>query len=530
MSTVVSKNVQIGADGTASNNFTAYQPAAPDGTLRIGNGNSGSVTDAITLTSAGNLGLGVTPSAWNTFTASLQIDGASLSGLGANNTALGSNAYYSSGWKYYGTGSASLYQQNAGQHTWSVAPSGTAGNAISFTQAIKLDASGNLGIGTSSPTSKLSISGASAILFRSDNATAQDSERADFAFFTNSTTNNALRIGSLTSSAGVTLQGTAQNASVTKVNLVLNPDGGNVGIGTTSPNANSKLTLRDGTAASLYFGSDGAGGDQAYIALQKSADGLTFGVENRGFVWKTGSATVLSGTERMRIDSSGNVGIGTSSPAAKISVQNDSDTDYNPSISAFNLIASLKNSTSGALNNALLAFITESNGEWYIGGVQNSGNTNADFVFASRDGGARAERMRIDSSGNLLVGATGTVSSERLNVTRGGSSLRIAHFENTRNLAGDENLRTQLGTNCFATTSYHLICSTAGIGDVLYLYGNGNIQNYNNSYGGFSDVKLKQNIVDATPKLDDLMQVRVRNYNLIGSDKKQIGNKQLLNH
>jgi hypothetical protein len=57
MSTVVSKNVQIGADGTASNNFTAYQPAAPDGTLRIGNGNSGSVTDAIAkpkLTSAGN--------------------------------------------------------------------------------------------------------------------------------------------------------------------------------------------------------------------------------------------------------------------------------------------------------------------------------------------------------------------------------------------------------------------------------------------------------------------------------------------
>jgi hypothetical protein len=53
MSTVVSKNVQIGADGTASNNFTAYQPSTPDGTLRIGNGNSGSVTDAIVLNSSG---------------------------------------------------------------------------------------------------------------------------------------------------------------------------------------------------------------------------------------------------------------------------------------------------------------------------------------------------------------------------------------------------------------------------------------------------------------------------------------------
>jgi hypothetical protein len=104
-------------------------------------------TPAVVIDSSGNLGLGVTPSAWNTFTASLQIDGASLSGLGANNTALASNAYYQGAWKYYGTGSTSLYQQNAGQHAWSVAGSGTAGNAISFTQAMTLTAAGNLLVG-----------------------------------------------------------------------------------------------------------------------------------------------------------------------------------------------------------------------------------------------------------------------------------------------------------------------------------------------------------------------------------------------
>jgi len=43
---------------------------------------------------------------------------------------------------------------------------------------------------------------------------------------------------------------------------------------------------------------------------------------------------------------------------------------------------------------------------------------------------------------------------------------------------------------------------------------NGNLQNTNNSYGAISDIKLKENIVDATPKLADLMQVKVRNYNL----------------
>ena len=52
------KGVQIGQDNTATNNFTLYQPGVPDGTLRIGNGNSGSTTDAITINSSGNVGIG----------------------------------------------------------------------------------------------------------------------------------------------------------------------------------------------------------------------------------------------------------------------------------------------------------------------------------------------------------------------------------------------------------------------------------------------------------------------------------------
>lgn len=54
--------------------------------------------------------------------------------------------------------------------------------------------------------------------------------------------------------------------------------------------------------------------------------------------------------------------------------------------------------------------------------------------------------------------------------------------------------------------------------------GNGNVTNTNNSYGAISDIKLKENIVDATPKLADLMQVKVRNYNLKSDpEHKQLG-------
>ena len=53
MSTVKSKKLQVGTDATATNNFTIYQPASPDGTLRIGVGNADSPTEVARVTSDG---------------------------------------------------------------------------------------------------------------------------------------------------------------------------------------------------------------------------------------------------------------------------------------------------------------------------------------------------------------------------------------------------------------------------------------------------------------------------------------------
>lgn len=59
MSTLKTNNVQVGQSVTATNNFTLYQPASPDGTVRLGVGNYGATTlDAITATSAGNVSIG----------------------------------------------------------------------------------------------------------------------------------------------------------------------------------------------------------------------------------------------------------------------------------------------------------------------------------------------------------------------------------------------------------------------------------------------------------------------------------------
>jgi hypothetical protein len=61
-------------------------------------------------------------------------------------------------------------------------------------------------------------------------------------------------------------------------------------------------------------------------------------------------------------------------------------------------------------------------------------------------------------------------------------------------------------------------------GNVFKVSSNGNVYNLNNSYNALSDIKLKENITDATPKLDKLMQVRVVNFNLkTDPNIKQIG-------
>jgi hypothetical protein len=107
-------------------------------------------TNQMTLSTAGNLGLGVTPSAW--IGKALQIGLYSGFGIDANGNAfMANNAYNDTGSSYRYVASslgATQYRQAFGVHQWYNAPSGTAGNAITFTQAMTLDASGNLLVGT----------------------------------------------------------------------------------------------------------------------------------------------------------------------------------------------------------------------------------------------------------------------------------------------------------------------------------------------------------------------------------------------
>ena len=112
---------------------------------------NGSTTAAATIDASGNLGLGVTPSAWGSNFKAMQIGAYPSLWFDGSTSFYSSNNAYNNGTNfiYRNNGYATSYNQAAltGVHSWHIAPSGTAGNTATFTTAMTLDASGNLMLG-----------------------------------------------------------------------------------------------------------------------------------------------------------------------------------------------------------------------------------------------------------------------------------------------------------------------------------------------------------------------------------------------
>ena len=289
-------------------------------TFRIRDQSAGDL-DRVILDQGGNLGLGVTPSAWAAGKAfEVGSVGNAIAGFGVSDLELFSGAYYSAGYKYAVTGSAvSNYTQQAGVHKWYTAPSGTAGNAISFTQAMTLDASGRLGVGTTNPSTTVhalggSASGSNAINYniRISTGTAGSAAFAgvgtgiQFDSFTN---NNGTQVvaaissalnsggsgGSATDHSGSLLFYTKNSASASLIERGRFDSEGNLLVGTTSTSCGGS-TMRQHISATDFV-----------LGLTTAASGITqalrfaYGTTAVGSVTLTGSTASYNTSSDYRL-------------------------------------------------------------------------------------------------------------------------------------------------------------------------------------------------------------------------------------
>jgi hypothetical protein len=142
------------------------------------------------------------------------------------------------------------------------------------------------------------------------------------------------------------------------------------------------------------------------------------------------------------------------------------------------------------------------------------------LVFSTTLDGASSptERMRIDNAGRIAINATPTVQQFLVtHNSRDGVAITDTNASSTQ-----ANLLFS-NTRAGGTSNYYMLGYANSV-NTFIVYSNGNVQNSNNSYAAISDVKLKENIVDATSQWDDLKALQVRKYNFKeGQTHTQIG-------
>jgi hypothetical protein len=452
------------------------------------------------------------------------------------------------------------------------------------TERMRIDSSGNVGIGTSSPSEKLhvngniQVSGTYPIIKFSDSNNDPDFTLigANGNFRVYDDTNDVDRFvidssGNVEISDGGNLEFALGTTSTSKIgrtdrayieierndfdgnisfHTTTNGSGGlnerlridssgNVGIGTTSPL--DLLHIKSSTTDARMI-LDGASGFDAELKFYEDGNAkYTVGYDSASANFVIGTTNVDT-NQRLVIDSSGNVGIGTSSPSApltlsgdttQIRLENTATGGRNWGLRTFGSALGIYDHTAGAFrqyidssgnvgigrtpaSDMLLDIAksntpifritdTQSGGKFFLLGVDTNNNflrTDGTMLFQV---GGSTTRMIITSGGNVLVGTTSTDGT--ITCTRNGNTYNFSATSDANN----------------TTEGFFRGYSTSAGGNRIIIYSNGNIVNSNNSYGAISDAKLKENVTDASPKLDDLMQVQVRNFNYIGEDKKQIG-------
>jgi hypothetical protein len=312
----------------------------------------------------------------------------------------------------------------------------------------------------------------------------------------------------------------------------------NVGIGTTSPSftTGNGLMVQNGTQANLRLDHFLNGG----FEIQSASSTLRF-------------YSTAASTERMRIASDGNVGIGTNNPTEKLSlsgsncgirfeepggfdwrIKNDGGTlnFSSDDPTAWTTKMSLANNGDLDIGDKKLT-----QGRWQM--TSNGSGGFGGWTLATYNGGFNTA-IFVDGNGNTGIGTSspnyklqvnntinfGNVNAGQTGVGAGfvdGSAMFLgADFQDPNSMSGTTNANFKFSTSrtgCIAASNngtyiYEGFTSASGSRSFAVL-SNGNVQNTNNSYGSLSDATIKQDIVDASSQWNDIKNLKVRKYRFI---------------
>lgn len=276
---------------------------------------------------------------------------------------------------YIGTSSVNYYDANF--HVF---------RSTTQIERMRLDSSGNLGIGTTSANSKLHVSGGLYTSVRVESSLTQAS-LALYDAFTGSTdtrnwaiTSNKHAYGDLAIATSFARGGDPITAGNTRFYI---NSAGNIGIGTTSPNVPLVVYRASGDAKASFV----SGSNVCYLGWD----------DPNGLYFTSPTATMFqtNGSERMRIDSSGNIGIGTTSPTA---------------YSGYTTLA-INNATNGGVIDLL------TNGTRHLTLYSGASTSTLGTVTSTNLGfiSNNTERMRIAASGNVGIGTSSPAYNLQVN-------------------------------------------------------------------------------------------------------------------
>ena len=461
---------------------------------------AGGATERMRIDSSGNVGIGTSsPSASLTVFKQTTILSGTGNGYGMYIYPTGTGATYIDALNN-STSNSSISLRTYNNGTYTQAIHNNAGNTTTFETAgserMRIASDGKVGIGTSNPLFDLQVQNSSSTISLGGTPTTNGTGRLKF-INSNFVVNWQISTNDSTAGALEFMPSTATGGSTFTTPAMLIAATGNVGIGTSSPSTRLHVVATGGAIRM-----QDNGGVAKYIQMRSdSTNSYLEHIGGTGDALRINNQTAgtlefyTSNTERMRITSGGDVLIGTTTNTGSRKV---------------NVVGNIAATNTDAVDNQLV--IGADANVAFVAATYGSTGAYKPLTFNTNG----SERVRISTEGFLKASNTGSYLNstgtyhELVSSTNGNNSVYLISTSATDPYGP---ILYFTGTTPNNTTNYFLVGEDP-TNRKFIIYSNGTISNRTGTYNAISDIKLKQDIVDAGSQWDDIKNLRVRKFRL----------------